>query len=584
MDSPLETWLNLQCRMLAEAEAGLAFLGPSLRSPRAVVACWPNAEQIAPRLPGLVQTARERGRVMVHEPNGHGHVPTTHVALPLTRGGDRVVGGVGLSLRGLPPAQGKAVAELLAAAVRGLDLLLEARDERDRMSELISLAETLLDHEEVADAAYELATGLTRSLDCERVAVGRLQGGRLRVVALSTSLRVDERTAAVRDVRAAMEEAVDQDALIELPTPLSGPTQVARAHESLLRDDGPRAVCSLPLACRGRAVGALTCEWSEADSIDRALRAQILSAAPFLGAILDLLERAEAGPLVRARAQISRWAERRLGAESRLAKGLLATAAALVGIALLMPAPYRISAPATLEGRSERALVVQVPGFLAEANARAGDIVRAGDVLARLDERDLRLERRRLESQAAELDKEYRMALADEDRTQARIAAARIAQARARLELAEEHLARASIVAPFDGVVLEGDLGRALGSPVERGDVLFELASLEGYRIILEVDERDISDVAVGHRGRLALSALPDRPMPLVVQRITPLTTSEDGRNYFRVEAVLEEPAESLRPGMEGIAKIGVGERRRLWIWTHDLLDWLRLVAWPLLP
>ena len=29
-----------------------------------------------------------------------------------------------------------------------------------------------------------------------------------------------------------------------------------------------------------------------------------------------------------------------------------------------------------------------------------------------------------------------------------------------------------------------------------------------------------------------------------------------------------------------GIAKIEVGQRRRLWIWTHDIVDWLRLWAW----
>ena len=119
---------------------------------------------------------------------------------------------------------------------------------------------------------------------------------------------------------------------------------------------------------------------------------------------------------------------------------------------------------------------------------------------------------------------------------------------------------------------------------MDRGTVLFELAPLDGYRIIVQVDERNIADVAVGQRGRLARSALPDRPLPLVVERITPISTAEDGRNYFRVEAGLEEPFEALRPGMEGIAKIEVGQRRLLWIWTHSMFDWLRLRTWSFLP
>jgi len=72
--------------------------------------------------------------------------------------------------------------------------------------------------------------------------------------------------------------------------------------------------------------------------------------------------------------------------------------------------------------------------------------------------------------------------------------------------------------------------------------------------------------------------------MSLVVERVTPISTAEDGRNYFRVEAALEEPVATLRPGMQGIAKIDAGDRRLLWIWTHELIDWLRLSTWTWLP
>jgi hypothetical protein len=35
---------------------------------------------------------------------------------------------------------------------------------------------------------------------------------------------------------------------------------------------------------------------------------------------------------------------------------------------------------------------------------------------------------------------------------------------------------------------------------------------------------------------------------------------------------------------MEGVAKVKVGERRRGWIWTHRLTDWLRLKLWRWWP
>ena len=140
------------------------------------------------------------------------------------------------------------------------------------------------------------------------------------------------------------------------------------------------------------------------------------------------------------------------------------------------------------------------------------------------------------------------------------------------------------MVAPFDGVVVRGDLSQSLGSPVAKGDVLFEVAPLEGYRVILRVDERDVSYIGPGEEGRLALSAMPGERLAFTIDRVTPVASAEDGRNTFRVEARVDAPTAALRPGLEGVAKIEVGRRRLVWIWTHELLDWIRLTAWSWWP
>lgn len=584
MESPLQAWLAQLCEALAGAEAGLAVLGASERAAGAAVARWPSREGVGPRLSATVDAARESARVAVQVPAAAARDPraTTHVSLPLLRNG-RVAGAVGVGVRGLAPADVKSVVDLLARAVRGLELLLDALDGRDRLAEMLSLATSLLDHEGIAEATHALAAELARRMGCERVAVGVRRRGRIRVLALSTSLRLAEESDVVRDLRAAMEEAVEQDAVIEVPVPEGAAPHGTRDHELLLRASGAGAACTAPLASRGLAVGALTCEWA-AGGVPGAAAKRVRDAALLCGPVLELMGRAEAGLLERARAQWGRWTDRHLGGDGAAARGAVASAAALLLLLGLVPATHRVSARATLEGRVQRALVAAVPGYLAEASVRAGDLVHAGDVLARLDDRDLRLERRRWQSQRARLEKEYREALAAQDRTQVSILGAQIEQAAAQLELAEEQLARTTLVAPFDGIVLRGDLDRSLGSPVEQGHVLFEIAPPDGYRIILAVDERDIAHVAVGQRGRLALAALPGDALPLAVERITPISTVEDGRNAFRVEAVLEQPGAALRPGMEGVARIDAGRRRLAWIWTHAMLDWLRLRAWSFVP
>ncbi len=114
--------------------------------------------------------------------------------------------------------------------------------------------------------------------------------------------------------------------------------------------------------------------------------------------------------------------------------------------------------------------------------------------------------------------------------------------------------------------------------------MLFQIAPLSAYRVILEVDERDIAQLHVGQTGELALSGIPGERLRFAVKTITPVSTAQEGRNYFRVEAQLDDASARLRPGMEGVGKIGVGRHKLIWIWTHPLTDWLRLWAWRWLP
>jgi multidrug resistance efflux pump len=154
----------------------------------------------------------------------------------------------------------------------------------------------------------------------------------------------------------------------------------------------------------------------------------------------------------------------------------------------------------------------------------------------------------------------------------------------AETELVEQQLESIQLTAPFDGVVIEGDLSQALGSPVERGDTLFKIAPLDDYRIILKVDESEIAYIEVGQQGSLTLSSLSQQSMPIRVERITSVAKASDGANFFRVEASLPEANGILRPGMEGIGKINAGRERLIWIWTHEFIDWLSLWVWSWWP
>ena len=104
------------------------------------------------------------------------------------------------------------------------------------------------------------------------------------------------------------------------------------------------------------------------------------------------------------------------------------------------------------------------------------------------------------------------------------------------------------------------------------------IAAINGYALAGGFELALLCDIRIAARS--AVFGLPDRRLPFHIERITPISTQAEGRNLFTVEAQLDDTPDLLRPGMDGVGKIDIGERRLIWIWTHRLTDWLRLWAW----
>ena len=257
---------------------------------------------------------------------------------------------------------------------------------------------------------------------------------------------------------------------------------------------------------------------------------------------------------------------------------------ALVGVGYFLTWDYRLTAPATLEGLVQRVVAVPFDGYLSSEHARAGDTVRSGQVLAALDDRELVLKRLRAASERGQAIAKHSKALAERKASDVKVLEAEIEQTDAGIALLDEQISRSKLLAPFDGIIVTGDSNQAIGSSVERGKSLFEITPLDRYRVIIQVEDADVTWVEVGQTGAVLLSAVPHDPMPLTVTKITPVAEAREGRNAFRVEAELVNNSSGLRPGMKGVAKINVNEQRLVWIWSHKLWNWLRIQLWTWWP
>jgi RND family efflux transporter MFP subunit len=461
---------------------------------------------------------------------------------------------------------------------------MEAADTNERLQTVLDLIASFVEHGRFQQGAMAFVTRLATKLDCDRVSLGFQHRGHLRVRALSHSAEFGKQMNLVRAIGSAMDEAIDQKAVIVYPQPPEAAPLVTRAHEELARQHGAGTICTVPLRSDGKLLGGLTLERPADKTFDQGTIELCETVAALAGPILDARRREERWLITKAGESFAKLLKKVFGSGHLLLKLISILIIGLVIFFYFAMGDYRVTAPTTLEGKIQRAVSAPYNGYISEARVRAGDVVKDGELLCLLDDRDLKLERLKWVSEREQLLKQSREAMAKHDRPQIRIISAKIEQAEAQISLLDEQLVRTKVLAPFDGVVMKGDLSQSLGAPVEKGQVLFEVAPLESYRVIVEVDERDITDVAVDQRGELVLSSMPGDVFTLIIEKITPVSIAKEGRNYFRVEARLENTSERLRPGMEGFGKINIDRRKLIWIWTHELIDWVRLKLWRWIP
>lgn len=567
------------------------------------VALWPSQAD-GNALLALADEVREAGRGMVKQLDDD-HLVIGYPIRDVTDGdvsefSTTLLGAVALRLA-LPTEKApgeRPVQQALRTLMQRLEdgvAVLERDDLRcqhgvlqQRQAQLASHLELLaavLAENRFQSAAMQLVTRLATALEAERVTLGWRRSTRTRVVQISHSAQFNRKMNRIRATEAAMDEALDQRAIVVLPelderrrAILGHGSTVDRAHRTLADMTDLPALLSLPCLDDATPRGALTIERERPFDDD-----EIASLESLMALCTRALEEKRLNDRALPVKLLSASAEqfgRVIGVGHlgyKLAVILLVTGAAF---AFLVPGVDRVAADATLESREQRVMAAPFRGYIEDTLVRPGDSVESGQPLATMDTRDLMLERLQWQSELAKYARQEQEMRAQGDRAALNIIAAQRDQAEARLALVESRLVRATLVAPFDGLVVSGDLTQRLGGAVELGEELFRVSPMDGYRLELEIPEGRIDDIVVGQRGQLVLAAMTGQRLPFEIERITPQTRSSEGTTRFVVEARLDEEHAALRPGMQGVGRIEVGEGRLLGIWTRELADWLRLAVW----
>jgi multidrug resistance efflux pump len=562
--------------------------GPPDEGPYNHTLQWPDEQHDHSVLSRVAQAALRKQHAVIKTRNNADEKtgePLDALACPLYLSG-RLFGVIAIEMTNRSQPMQRASVRQVQTGAKWLETMIQLRGStaKEQLVNLVDLVAAGLENEQFRIAATEVTNELAERFSCHRVSLGFMRYNRVRVEALSHSSRIDQHSNIIRAIRDAMGESLDQAAIVVYPVESDDTVLVSRFHARLANAQQGAAICTLPLIKNGKPIGALLLERDADKPFTVETKMQCEQIGLLLGPVLETRRRDERPLPSKIFESLQSWCVKLFGPRHLPLKVGVALSGVLLIWLSLTTATFRISIDSVLEAEIRRSIVAPQQGYIAAAHVRAGDLVQEGDLLATLDDQELLLEQRKWQSQRAQLLKEYRKALAEFDRAEVAILHAKRAQAEAQLRLVDQQLARATLMAPFSGLIVRGDLSQVLGSPVTRGEVLYEVAPTDAYRVVLKVDDRDIGFVSMGQRGQLKLSGIPDKSINITIDRLTPVSSTEGKRNYFRVEAVMDSHSDLMRPGMEGISKIEIGREKLLWIWTRRLVNWLRLFVWNRMP
>jgi len=255
-----------------------------------------------------------------------------------------------------------------------------------------------------------------------------------------------------------------------------------------------------------------------------------------------------------------------------------------------------VTATGNLEPTNQVDVGTEVSGTIASVEADYNDVVKAGQVLARLDttllEAQVNQSRSALESaksnlllaQASLLEAKSEMerlanvrelsggkipSKQDMDAAEAKlkraqateaIVKANISQAEAKLRIDQTNLEKATILSPINGVVLKRSVekGQTVAASLQ-APVLFTLAEdLREMELHVAVDEADVGKVKEGQQATFTVDAYPDRTFPARITQVRYGSQTTEGVVTYLTVLKVDNTDLSLRPGMTATADIVV--------------------------
>ncbi len=507
------------------------------------------------------------------------------LSAPLTGSDDKVIGAITIVLL---PIHDEAdlvrrlafFKSLLTLAPIALDLQtresLEKSAEEDKSYKNYRTISQVGKFATIEELAFAITNNLRMQFNCEQVALGLVSTPYVKILSISGMDTVVTRNPGIVPLISAMEECLDVGKIIYIPQEdwIADKSERFYLTKQWARAVKGDAVAVIPLELDSKIIAILALR----RTIDRPFTFDELKnikqkVQQFVPGLI-LLKRANRTLLAHIKDKFIEFIDWLRTPGRYKSKILLAAITLLVLGFIFGKVPYKLATSATVVPAYIRCVSSPETAILASVNHISADKVRKGQILCEFDHKLLDEERAKIKAELAVISREIDKYLASNDAVNVRLTSAKKKLAEAKLKLIEAKISRMVIKSPIDGVIISGDLRKQVGTTIEKGTKLFEIAKLDTFTIKLYVPEEEIVNFKVDCTGYFIPYANPGVQIPIKVVRIYPsVTESPTGARTYIVEAETLKPYSWLKPGMEGIAKVTLQKKTLWWIFLHRTLN-----------
>lgn len=216
---------------------------------------------------------------------------------------------------------------------------------------------------------------------------------------------------------------------------------------------------------------------------------------------------------------------------------------------------------ATLEADSEAQVAAKINGALVKLFVEEGDEVKAGQVLAKLDDENPRLNLAKAEATLRKLENDFRRSnemfgrklLSVEQNDKIRYD---LETQRATYDLARLELSYTTITAPISGVISRRMV--KVGNFIQVNQALFQIDNFDPLLAVLNVPERELHTLQPGQVVGMRVDSIADARFEGRIQRVSPVVDAQTGT--FRVTCEFRDASKRLKSGMFGRLDIAYGK------------------------